>query len=334
MRGSGDADPEDESRPALPAPLAAAGHGAAPHVKILMATRNGARFLETQLESIAAQSHANWSLRIGDDGSDDATREIITAFRARHPTRDIELIEGPRRGAAANFLALLRHGPPPRVHVAFSDQDDIWLTHKLRRALGQIAAYPPQRPVLYGSRTIIADDHGRDRRTSRRHRRRLGFGNALVQNVIAGNTAVLNPAAARLMHRASAGTTVPFHDWWLYLMVSAAGGAVLLDPRPGLLYRQHGHNMLGASITPRDKVRRLRRLASRDLARWNAANIAALDANAALLTPKARRLLAAFRALREARGLTALRRLHRTGVYRQDAIEELVLYWAALRGHF
>ncbi len=334
MRSSRTACPAPEPGTLLPAPLAAAWPGAAPHVTILMATRNGARFLEPQLESIAAQSHANWSLRIGDDGSDDDTRRIIATFRARHPTRDIELVEGPRRGAAANFLALLRHGPPPKAHVAFSDQDDIWLSHKLRRALGRMAAYPPQRPVLYGSRTIIADDHGRDRRTSRHHRRRLGFGNALVQNVIAGNTAVLNPAAARLMHRASAGVTVPFHDWWLYLMVSAAGGTVLLDPRPGLLYRQHGRNMLGASITPRDKILRLRRLASRDLARWNAANVAALDANAALLTPEATRLLAAFRELRDASGLTALRRLHRAGLYRQSGLEMLVLNWAALRGHF
>ena len=334
MGSSWEVGRESAASPLLPAPLAAAGHGAVPHVTILMATRNGAAFLEPQLESIAAQSHANWSLRIGDDGSDDGTRKIIAAFRARHPTRDIRLLEGPRRGAAANFLALLGHGPPPRAYVAFSDQDDIWLAHKLRRTLGQMAAYPTQRPVLYGSRTIIADDHGRDRRMSRHHRRRLGFGNALVQNVIAGNTAMLNPAAARLMHRASAGITVPFHDWWLYLMVSAAGGAVLLDPRPGLLYRQHGHNMLGASITPRDKVRRLRRLASRDLARWNAANVAALDANAALLTPEATRLLAAFRAVRNSRGLTALWRLRRAGLYRQSGVEELVLYWAALRGHF
>ena len=224
MGSSWEVGRESAASPLLPAPLAAAGHGAVPHVTILMATRNGAAFLEPQLESIAAQSHANWSLRIGDDGSDDGTRKIIAAFRARHPTRDIRLLEGPRRGAAANFLALLGHGPPPRAYVAFSDQDDIWLAHKLRRALGQMAAYPTQRPLLYGSRTIIADDHGRDRRMSRHHRRRLGFGNALVQNVIAGNTAMLNPAAARLMHRASAGITVPFHDWWLYLMVSAAGG--------------------------------------------------------------------------------------------------------------
>lgn len=124
MRSSWEVGPESATSPLLPAPLAAAGHGAAPHVTILMATRNGAPFLETQLESIAAQSHANWSLRIGDDGSDDGTRKIIAAFRARHPTRDIRLLEGPRRGAAANFLALLGHGPPPRAYVAFSDQDD------------------------------------------------------------------------------------------------------------------------------------------------------------------------------------------------------------------
>ncbi len=334
MAGEGAVRIAGETAGTLPAPLAGAGQGAGAHVTILMATCNGAAYLAAQLDSIAAQSHANWSLRIGDDGSTDATRAIIAAFRRRHPERAIELVEGPRRGAAANFLALLQRGAPPRGHVAFSDQDDIWLPHKLRRALQRIAAHPPGRPVLYGSRTIIADHRGRDRRTSRRHPRPLGFANALVQNVIAGNTAVLNPAAVELMRRARAPAEVPFHDWWLYLMVSAAGGTVLLDERPGLLYRQHAGNMLGASIGPRDKLERLRRLASSEIARWNRAHIGALEANRALLTPAAARQLAVFSATHRARGLPALWRLAGTPVYRQSGAELLALYWAALHGRF
>ena len=35
-----------------------------------------------------------------------------------------------------------------------------------------------------------------------------------------------------------------FHDWWLYLVVSAFG-TVVYDDRPALLYRQHGGNVIG-----------------------------------------------------------------------------------------
>ena len=35
-----------------------------------------------------------------------------------------------------------------------------------------------------------------------------------------------------------------FHDWWLYLVVSAFG-TVVYDNQPALLYRQHGGNAIG-----------------------------------------------------------------------------------------
>ena len=50
------------------------------HVAILMGTRDGARFLRAQLDTIAAQSHRDWRLFASDDGSTDATRAILAAF--------------------------------------------------------------------------------------------------------------------------------------------------------------------------------------------------------------------------------------------------------------
>ena len=42
-----------------------------PQVEILMATYNGSKYLNEQIDSIVRQSYANWHLTISDDGSSD-----------------------------------------------------------------------------------------------------------------------------------------------------------------------------------------------------------------------------------------------------------------------
>ena len=74
-----------------------------PHITILMATYNGARFLAAQLNSLAAQTHRNWSLIVSDDGSRDGTMDILHAFDRAHPGRILHLVEGPRAGSPAHI---------------------------------------------------------------------------------------------------------------------------------------------------------------------------------------------------------------------------------------
>lgn len=52
-----------------------------PLVAILMATYNGSKYLQEQLDSIARQNHHNWILYVSDDGSTDATLDILQAFQ-------------------------------------------------------------------------------------------------------------------------------------------------------------------------------------------------------------------------------------------------------------
>ena len=87
-----------------------------------MATRNGAAHLPAQLASLAAQSHSGWRLWVSDDGSTDATRALVQDFGRDH---DVRLIDGPQRGAAANFRTLLARAAQdaPQAALAFSDQD-------------------------------------------------------------------------------------------------------------------------------------------------------------------------------------------------------------------
>lgn len=81
---------------------------------ILLCTYQGERHLPAQLESYLAQTYKAWDLWVSDDGSRDATRALIEAFRAEAgPDRTVRIITGPGQGATRNFLSLLCHPDLP-----------------------------------------------------------------------------------------------------------------------------------------------------------------------------------------------------------------------------
>ena len=192
-------------------------------IAILMGCRDGARYLPEQLASIAAQTHRNWRLVASDDGSTDATRQILAVFRAEHGPDRVEIREGPRQGFAANYLGLAGDPGIRADYYAFADQDDVWLPDRLARGLARVRAAPAGRPALYGGRTILIDEAGRETGRSLRFHAAPGFANALVQSIAGGNTMLFDGAAKRLLEAVRPATVVA-HDWWIYILVSGAGG--------------------------------------------------------------------------------------------------------------
>ena len=229
-------------------------------VHILMGVFNGAAYLPAQLQSLSGQSHGNWVLTCSDDGSTDGTQDLVRAFVSNNPQR-VCLQDGPRAGFSENFMGLIRSLGDAAGLVAFADQDDLWLPEKLARAVALLNDVPVARPALYCSRVLNWDPAADRRRISRALHRPPSFRNALIENVAQGNTIVLNAAAARLARDAARRTGAMFaHDWWLYLLISGAGGEVIHDARPGLLYRQHGGNILGSGAGLRAQIRRKRQV--------------------------------------------------------------------------
>jgi glycosyltransferase involved in cell wall biosynthesis len=300
------------------------------HVAILLATHNGARFIDEQLASIAAQSHRNWSLWVGDDESTDATIDRIMAFRRAHPDRTMHLRRGPGRGVTANFLSLICNQKVTADYIAFCDQDDVWLPGKLARALDMIGTC--EGPALYGARTILTDARLRVTGLSPDFREPPCFGNALVQNMAGGNTMVMNAAARDLIMRAGLQIAPVCHDWWAYQIVTGAGGRFIFDRRPALLYRQHGGNLIGANSGTAARLSRLRALWRGVLRDWNGRNLAALRASALLLRDDHRETLARFEVLRLTAGPRALGLLAKAGLTRQTRAGTLALQLAAVTG--
>jgi hypothetical protein len=73
-----------------------------PAVTILLCTLSGERFLIQQLASLEWQTFKNWKLIASYDGS--STKSILRAFKQSLEPGQVEVIDGPRRGAPANFL--------------------------------------------------------------------------------------------------------------------------------------------------------------------------------------------------------------------------------------
>ena len=304
-----------------------------PTIAILLACYNGAANLRAQLDSFCAQTLAPVLLIVSDDGSTDSSRALLADFAAAHPELPVQLIEGPRQGAAQNFLHLLRAVPPGIDMVAISDQDDVWLPEKLARGAAALAGVGGDRPVLSTGSSWVCDADLAKLCRMPVPARPPGFRHALVQNIAGGNTMMLNRAALALLQAASLeARKLVVHDWWIYQIIAGVGGVVLYDPEPVLLYRQHSGNLIGANHGFFAKSRRLKLLLIGRFRRWNSINIKTLSASAHRFTAQNRQILQDFDRLRRMTLLPRLRLLKQLGLYRQGLAGNLSLWVAAVLG--
>ena len=195
---------------------------------VLMATFNGARFIDEQLRSIDQQTWPIIDVWASDDGSTDGTLGALERWAVYWSKGDFMRLPGPGRGFAANFRSLLTNTKIDADYVAFCDQDDVWLTDKTQAAVAALEIYG-SRPALYCARTIITDADGEELSRSPLFRRPPDFANALVQSIGGGNTMVLNRAAHQLLREAATRTGFVSHDWFAYLIVAGGGGRVIYD---------------------------------------------------------------------------------------------------------
>ncbi len=134
---------------------------------------------------------------------------------------------------------------------------------------------------------------------------------------------MLNPAAARLV-ASSRPAPATLHDWWCYLLVTAAGGVLLRDAEPSVLYRQHGNNAVGA---PNSVLRRGREAARRGPATFMTVlrqHVTALLAHGEVLTDTARAELDAIASALRGGWRSRLPMLAHSGLRRQTLLETLV----------
>ena len=94
-------------------------------VSVVMATYNGAAFIDEQLRSLAAQTVLPSELVVSDDGSTDGTLVHVERFAEVAPFPVLVLRNTEPLGYGENFLRAARLATGDCI--ALCDQDDVWL---------------------------------------------------------------------------------------------------------------------------------------------------------------------------------------------------------------
>ena len=244
-----------------------------PRVLVLLASRNGATAIERQIDSVLAQAEVEVALDVRDDGSSDATREVVAGIAARDSRVRLLADHTPSGSAAGNFFALMRAASLDTAdYIAFCDQDDEWLPHKLSRGVTLMRA---SGSAGYSTATLAVWPNGRRRVQSQNTRTR--HADHLFEGAGQGCTFMFDVDLFRrlrdeIVRHGALLPRIHYHDWCLFALARASGANWYFDSEPTLIYHQHGGNDTGARSSGEGVSRRLAMIRSG----WYRAQVSAI----------------------------------------------------------
>jgi glycosyltransferase involved in cell wall biosynthesis len=224
--------------------------------------------LRRQLDSIRAQTHANWVCVISDDHSGPERVAEIEALLDGEPR--FVLSRAPERlGFYANFERALSMAPAQAAYIALADQDDRWDPDKLEALLAGLG----DAQLAYSDARVVgaAGERISDTYWSRRRTNHTNLASLLISNTVTG--------AASLFRRELLDRVLPFptrlgtqwHDHWIAL-VALATGRISYVERPLYDYVQHTEAVVGHAVANPVRQRRSARERARMLRDdWRAA---------------------------------------------------------------
>ncbi|MEL4245548.1 glycosyltransferase [Shewanella xiamenensis] len=220
-----------------------------PSIAVLLAAFNGAQYIREQLDSILNQEAVDLSIIISVDKSNDATLSIVNDYVSQYPNIVSILPYGQTYGSAGNnFTRLLCEVDlKPYQYISFADQDDIWLSDKLTRAVSEIKR---NRADAYSSNVTAFWRTGK-RKLLKKSYTQVDF-DYLFESPGPGCTFLLTCTLTELIqshlrNRLEKGETFWMHDWYCYSFARYHGFRWYIDPEARMLYRQHDLNVVGAN---------------------------------------------------------------------------------------
>lgn len=257
---------------------------AEPRISIAMATYNGARYIREQLDSLAAQTLLPCELVVTDDGSTDATLEIVRDFAQEAPF-PVRIHRNEKRlGYADNFLfsASLCEGDL----IAFCDQDDVWMAEKLATCApaftdSEVLLVIHSARVTGSDLTPTGSFYPDTKRVNMLQAKHLKKADRMPHDQVIrctyeplhidpmstypGFSMIFRKMVVNFVDRLDRGKDYMFyratppmisHDRWIYLLCCSLG-KVLLTEEHLSIYRQHESNTCGLSgpRSLRDKLK-------------------------------------------------------------------------------
>jgi glycosyltransferase involved in cell wall biosynthesis len=225
-------------------------------VSVIMPTYNYAPFIAHALESLRAQTYPHWECLVVDDGSTDATPEIVARYAERDARIRYTRQENSRQAAARNAGLRACAGE----YVQFLDADDLIEAEKFERQVGYLEEHP-EVDIVYGGVEFFrtAGPEGRPEAGGEDGEWWAGVsGEGVLAALVRRNIIVINSPLVRRSVVEEAGYfdegLPPVEDWDYWLRCAALGKRFDYRPFAGTLALVRRH----PSSSSRDRRRAYR----------------------------------------------------------------------------
>lgn len=215
-------------------------------VDVLLATYNGEKYLEEQIESILNQTYKNIQLIISDDCSTDGTRDILKKYEQDERVKIF--YQEKNLGYIKNFEFLLKNVESNLYML--SDQDDIWKKEKIDKSVEKLEKENldlvfGDLEVVDGNLNTIYESFDKYMKLDRKINKCIGnYKLQYLYNCMTGCTILSKKELLDKILPLPTKSKYMVHDYWIGLMV-ALNGKVGYIKEPLIRYRQHGNNQIG-----------------------------------------------------------------------------------------
>ena len=186
-----------------------------PLVSVIIPAYNAERFLRDAIESALSQTYTPIEIIVVDDGSTDATPEILQAYADK-----IKIIRQDNAGLSAARNLGIAHSRGE--WVAFLDADDMWDPEKIEL---QLSASQEGDCIVYSNARII-DESGTVITVGGKESRKAVFPTLLDfidSNPVLVLTAIVRREALNKVGGFDSSTRLPAEDYHLWLRLAASG---------------------------------------------------------------------------------------------------------------
>ncbi len=230
---------------------------------VVLAVYNGKKWLGEQVNSIINQTDVDVSIAISIDPSTDGSEVLCYLLASQYKNIIVLPSAGKFGGAAKNFFRLIRDVDFSNFdYFAFADQDDIWFEAKLIIAVNKLIETKSE---AYSSNVIAFWEVSKKKLIKKSQPQREW--DYLFEAAGPGCTYVITAKLATeikflIVTNWIEVNKLGFHDWFCYAYARAKGFKWFIDSNPGMLYRQHVNNEVGANAGYKAFIYRLKKVST------------------------------------------------------------------------
>jgi glycosyltransferase involved in cell wall biosynthesis len=214
-------------------------------ISIVMATYNGEKYLQEQVDSLLAQNYPSLEFIFVDDASTDRTWELLSSYAAtdkRILLIQNKLNQGYRKTFETGILKAQGE------FIALSDQDDFWLPSKI----SELVAVIGDNSLVYSDSELVDSFGNLMGKKMSDLKRQIAYNSPLMYTFGAWAPGHSMLFRKDLLPFALPVTDFVSHDYLIGFAATCVSGIAYL-PTPLVHYRQHATNTIGANLNKTSK---------------------------------------------------------------------------------